>query len=97
LRVLHVIHDNASWGIIRAAQSRFGFDLATGLEGTDYAAIARGFGCHGERLDDPRQIADAFGRAVAAHGPAVLDVVVRFAPHPGLGRFAAIGRSPDHP
>jgi thiamine pyrophosphate-dependent acetolactate synthase large subunit-like protein len=92
LRVVHVIHDNQSWGVIAAAQSRAGFALGTDLEGTDYAAIARGFGAHGERITRPEQLAPALARALAHDGPSVIDARVRFVPHPGLPRFGAMGR-----
>jgi acetolactate synthase-1/2/3 large subunit len=92
LSVVHVIHDNQSWGVIGHAQRRSGFALGTALEGTDYAAIARGFGAHGERIDHVEEVAPALARALAAGGPAVIDARVRFEPHPGMPRFGAIGR-----
>jgi thiamine pyrophosphate-dependent acetolactate synthase large subunit-like protein len=56
LPVINIIHNNAAWGIIRAGQRMaLDFEMGTALEDTDYAAIARGFGCHGEvvtRADD---------------------------------------------
>ena len=65
-----------------------------GLEGTDYAAIARGFGAHGEHVVAPEEVAGALERALAAGGPAVIDARVRFDPHPGMPRFGAMGRQP---
>ncbi len=56
LPVINLIHNNAAWGVIRAGQkAQFGFELGTSLADTDYAAIARGFGCFGETA---RQAAD---------------------------------------
>jgi thiamine pyrophosphate-dependent acetolactate synthase large subunit-like protein len=92
LRVVHVIHDNQSWGVIAAGQKRLGFALGTDLAGTDYAAIARGFGAHGETITTAEEVAPALARALAADGPAVIDARVRFVPHPGLPRFGAMGR-----
>ena len=92
LRPVHVLHDNAAWGVIRLGQSRAGFELGTGLAGTDYAAVARAFGCHGERITRNEEIAPALDRAFASGLPAVIDAVVALAPHPGLPRFAAAGR-----
>jgi len=46
LPVINVIHNNASWGIIKLAYEKGGFDFASGndfgtsLEGTRYADIA---------------------------------------------------------
>ena len=92
LPVVTVIHDNAAWGVIRFGQQRSGFDLDTALTGTDYAAVARAFGCHGEWVTEAEQIRPALDRAVASGLPAVVDVRVRFVPHPALARFAAMGR-----
>lgn len=90
LNVVTVIHNNASWGVIRAGQQKQGFEIGTALEGTDYAAIARGFGCHGERVEDLVALDAAMERALAADLPAVIDARVAWAPHP---MFATFGRS----
>ena len=42
---------------------------------TDYAAIARSFGCVGIRVESPRDLRPAFEQAAAAKGPAIIDVV----------------------
>ena len=92
LPVVTVIHDNAAWGVIRFGQERGGFDLDTALEGMDYAAVARAFGCHGERVTELAEVTPALERALASGLPAVVDVETRFVPHPSLPRFAAMGR-----
>ena len=92
LPVLTVVHHNAAWGVIRAGQQRAGFALGTDLAGTDYAAIARGFGCHGEvitRLDD---LDAALARAQASGLPAVIDCRTRWVPHPCMPDFGAMNR-----
>jgi thiamine pyrophosphate-dependent acetolactate synthase large subunit-like protein len=94
LSVVHVIHDNQAWGVIAQSQKRLGFELGTALEGTDYAAIARGFGAHGEHIETPDEVPGALARALAGGGPAVIDARVRFDPHPGMPRFGAMGRQP---
>jgi acetolactate synthase-1/2/3 large subunit len=91
LAAITVIHNNESWGVIRLGQERSGFELATGLAGSDYAAIARAFGCHGERIERPDEVAPALERAIASGLPAVIDARVGFEPHPGMRRFAAAG------
>lgn len=91
LNVVNVIHNNAAWGVIRAGQKKADFEFATSLEDTDYAAIARGFGCHGETVYDLADFAAAFARARASGKPAVLDCHVSFVPHPCMANFAAIG------
>jgi len=87
--VITVIHNNEAWGVIRAAQQRRGFEFGTELSGTDYAAVARAFGCHGERIDRAEQVAPALERAVESGLPAVLDAHVRFVPHPMFRVFGA--------
>jgi thiamine pyrophosphate-dependent acetolactate synthase large subunit-like protein len=64
LPVLVVVHNNEAWGIIRAGQRKaLDFELGTDLSGTDYAAVARGFGCHGERVLAPQEVRPAMERA----------------------------------
>lgn len=83
LPVLTVIHNNEAWGIIRAGQKNaLDFELGTSLGGTDYAAIAKGFGCHGERVDKAQEVGPAIDRAIASGLPAVLDCRTHFVPHP---------------
>jgi acetolactate synthase-1/2/3 large subunit len=92
LAAIHVIHDNQAWGVIAQSQRRLDFQLGTELTGTDYVAIARGFGVYAERITAPDQVAPALEGALSCGGPAVIDARVRFVPHPGLPRFGAMGR-----
>jgi acetolactate synthase-1/2/3 large subunit len=43
---------------------------------TDFAQIARGFGCHGVRIEAPDQFGDAVAEAMKNEGTTVIDVVV---------------------
>jgi acetolactate synthase-1/2/3 large subunit len=92
IAAVHVIHNNAAWGVIRLGQSRRGFELGTSLEGTDYVAIAQAFGAHAERVEERAQVAGALERALESGLPAVIDARVRFETHPQMPRFAAAGR-----
>ncbi len=93
LAVITIIHNNASWGIIRSGQKKqLDFEMGTGLEGTDYAAVARGFGCFGEVVTQVQDFAAAFQRAVASGLPAVLDCHTRFVPHPASPIFGSMNR-----
>jgi thiamine pyrophosphate-dependent acetolactate synthase large subunit-like protein len=87
LRTITVVHDNASWGVIGLAQRQAGFSLGTDLSGTDYAAVAAGFGCLGIRVERLADFPAAWREAVASDRPAVLDVAVRFEPHPMMPAF----------
>jgi len=81
--------------VIRHVQQQStGLALGGDLDGTDYAAIARGFGCHGEVVTKPAEVAPALSRALHSGLPAVLDCRVRFVPHPCLaefGRMSSVG------
>ncbi|MEY2684561.1 MAG: hypothetical protein RJA09_1705 [Pseudomonadota bacterium] len=93
LPVLTIVHNNAAWGIIRAGQRKaLDFELGTSLADTDYAAIARGFGCHGEVVTTPAEVAPAIQRALASGLPAVLDCRTRFVPHPAMPLFGRMNR-----
>ena len=93
LNVINVIHNNAAWGIIRSGQKKqLDFELGTSLEGTDYAAVARGFGCHGEVVKRVEDVGPALARAMASGLPAVLDCHTRFLPHPATGMFGSMNR-----
>jgi acetolactate synthase-1/2/3 large subunit len=56
--------------------------MGTRLSSVDFARVAEGFGCHGERVTRLADLGPAFARARASGKPAVLDVPVRFAAHP---------------
>jgi thiamine pyrophosphate-dependent acetolactate synthase large subunit-like protein len=93
LPVLNIVHNNAAWGIIRAGQRmQLDFEMGTGLEDCDYAAVARGFGCHGEVVTRPEDVAPAMARAFASGLPAVLDCRTRFVPHPAMPLFGSMNR-----
>ncbi|HEY6512027.1 MAG TPA: thiamine pyrophosphate-binding protein [Burkholderiaceae bacterium] len=93
LPVITLIHNNAAWGVIRAGQRRqLDFEFATDLAGTDHAAIARGFGCHGDTVNAPGEVAGAIERALASGLPAVIDCRTRFEPHPCMPAFGAMNQ-----
>jgi len=93
LPVINIIHNNAAWGIIRAGQRKqLDFELGTSLAGTDYAAVARGFGCHGETVGHPDELALAVQRARASGLPAVIDCLTEFVPHPCMAGFSRMNR-----
>lgn len=93
LPVVTLIHDNASWGIIRSGQRKaLDFEFGTALEGSDYAAIARGFGCHGATVERAAEVAPALQRALASGLPAVIACRTRFVPHPAAPHFGSMNR-----
>lgn len=92
LPVVNILHNNAAWGVIRMGQKRADFELGTSLDGTDYAAIARGFGGHGETVTRPEEMAPAIERALASGKPAAIDARTRFEPHPATPGFGRMNR-----
>lgn len=92
LNTMTIIHNNATWGVIEAGQQRAGFKFGTALQDTDYAAIARGFGCHGATVSTPEALGPALEAAAASGLPAVIDCRVAFVPHPSMPYFGAIGK-----
>ncbi|RPI48874.1 MAG: thiamine pyrophosphate-binding protein [Betaproteobacteria bacterium] len=76
-KVVFVVANNAAWNIERLDQEMNygGRVVGTTLAWSDYAAMARAFGLHGERVTDPARLPAAFEEAFA-NAPALLDVVV---------------------
>jgi len=84
LPVLFVVLNNAGWISIKGGQlSNFGRMFATEFQrrdgspySPDFAAAARSFGLHAERVDRPEEVARAVQRALATGGPALVEVTV---------------------
>jgi acetolactate synthase I/II/III large subunit len=74
LPILVVLLDNGMYGTIRMHQEREypGRVLATTLKNPDFAAYARAFGGHGERVERTEEFAPALERALASGKPAIL-------------------------
>lgn len=75
-KAVFVVSNNAAWNIERYDQeSNYGGRVVgTTLRHSDYAAMARALGAHGERVEDPGELRAALERALA-NAPAVVDVV----------------------
>ena len=76
-KVVFIVANNAAWNIERLDQEMNygGRVVGTTLQWSDYAAMARAFGLHGERVTDPARLSGALDEAFA-RAPALLDVVV---------------------
>jgi acetolactate synthase-1/2/3 large subunit len=74
LAVLVILLDNGMYGTIRMHQEREypGRVSATMLKNPDFAAYARAFGGHGERVERTEDFAPALERALASGRPAIL-------------------------
>jgi acetolactate synthase-1/2/3 large subunit len=74
--VVIVVANNGAWQIeVHDQKVTHGKVVGTQLQFADHAAMARGFGMHAERIENPKDLPDALTRAFA-NAPALLDVVV---------------------
>lgn len=72
-----VVYDNAGYGEIRDAMDESGIPhVGTDVATHDLPAIARGFGCLGERVTAVGDLADAVRRALSAPVPTVIELRV---------------------
>jgi len=75
-----VIVNNAYLGLIRQNQ-KYAYDFEYGVSMKenqslmDYVKVAEGFGCAGERVFQPGDLAAALGRAKASNKPYIIDIV----------------------
>jgi len=76
-KCVFIVANNAAWNIERLDQEMNygGRVVGTTLAWSDYAAMARAFGLHAERVTDPVRLRGALEEAFAK-APALLDVVV---------------------
>ncbi|MFL9900555.1 thiamine pyrophosphate-binding protein [Paraburkholderia fungorum] len=74
LPIVVIVVDNGMYGTIRMHQEKTypGRISGTALRNPDFAAYARTFGGHGERVEDTEEFGPAFERAVASGKPAIL-------------------------
>jgi acetolactate synthase-1/2/3 large subunit len=74
LPVLILVIDNGMYGTIRMHQEKHypGRISATALKNPDFAALARAYGGHGERVERTEDFAPALERARASGKPAIL-------------------------
>jgi acetolactate synthase-1/2/3 large subunit len=77
-RVIVLVVNNGMYGTIRMHQERRfpGRISATELAGPDFAAMAKAFGAHAERVETTAAFASAFERARGATTTAVLELVM---------------------
>jgi acetolactate synthase-1/2/3 large subunit len=73
-----LVVNNGIYGTIRMHQEREypGRVYATDLKNPDFAAYARAFGGHGERVERTEEFAPAFARAAACGKPAIIELKI---------------------
>ncbi|HEY8475852.1 MAG TPA: thiamine pyrophosphate-dependent enzyme, partial [Chloroflexota bacterium] len=77
INVVAVVFNDFGFGNIRGYQREFYGERYVGCNfgNPDFALVARAFGAHGERVEDPAVLADALRRALDADRPAVVEVL----------------------
>ncbi|MGI8802922.1 MAG: acetolactate synthase [Solirubrobacteraceae bacterium] len=75
--VVVVIGNNGIWGLEKHPMEwLYGYSVAADLRpGTRYDLVAEALGCHGELVERPGQLRPALMRALAAGGPALVNVL----------------------
>ena len=87
-KIVVIVSNNAAWNIERYDQDMNygGRVVGTELRDSDYAAMARALGAHGERVTRPEDLGAAIQRAFE-NAPAVIDVVTsQYAPSSDAGK-----------
>ena len=76
-RCVFIVSNNAAWNIERLDQEMNygGRVVGTTLRHSDYAAMARALGLHGERVEKPEELRAALCRRALKNAPALVDVV----------------------
>lgn len=78
LPIVNVVLNNEVWGMsIHGQQIMFGenYSLISTIKGTNYADVARAFGCHSERVTRFEEIAPAMRRALDHDGPSFIEIM----------------------
>jgi pyruvate dehydrogenase (quinone) len=76
LPVKVVVFDNGSLGMVALEMLVAGYPpYQTDLKNPDFAAIARAAGATGIRIEDPGDVRDGLGQALATDGPVLVDVL----------------------
>ena len=91
LPIITIIGNNCAWGMLKTYQKN---NLKKRYCDVDfppinYAEIAKGFGCYGEKLENPEDIKPAIKRAIESKKAAVIDVSIAFE-SPPAGKFLGL-------
>ncbi len=89
LPIICIISNNSCWGMIKGNQYlNYGKRYCdTDLPATNFAEIAKSYGCYAEKITNPDEFQGALQRAVDSKRPAVIDVDVSFEINPARRMF----------
>jgi len=84
IKVVVIVMNDRAWGAYRMIQDQImqNPDMGVNLTDVQFAMVAKGYGCDGERVERVADLEGAFIRAVASSKAYVLDVVTDFAANP---------------
>jgi pyruvate dehydrogenase (quinone) len=87
LPVKVIVFNNAGWGLVHLEMEEAGLPVFTEgavLKNPDFAMFAQACGAQGFRVTHPETLPETVARALAASGPAIVDVVVDPAEIPAM-------------
>jgi acetolactate synthase-1/2/3 large subunit len=92
INVIVVVLNNGILGFQKDAETvKFGqYTTACHFVAVNHAMIAHACGCQAEIVDDPADLAAVIGRAQAADGPYLIEVITDPEAHPPLSLFAGV-------
>lgn len=71
-----VVFNNSTLGMVKLEMLVNGLpDFGTNVHDVNYAKIAEAAGFHAQRVDDPKDLRDAFSQAFAHNGPSLVEVI----------------------
>ena len=71
-----VVFNNSTLGMVKLEMLVNGLpDFGTNVHDVNYAKIAEAAGFHAQRVDDPKDLQDAFSQAFAHNGPSLVEVI----------------------
>lgn len=77
LHIIAVVSNDGMWGTeFHGQKAVYGWISNTVLGHTDYAAVARAFGCAGRDVAEGSSLAPAIEAALALKGPSLTDVTI---------------------
>ncbi|MHA1913541.1 MAG: thiamine pyrophosphate-binding protein [Promethearchaeota archaeon] len=80
LPIIILIANNCAWGMIKSNQKKAYKKRYCDVDfpSINYSEIAKGFGCYGEKIENPDELRNAIQRAIDSGKPAVIDVAIAF-------------------
>lgn len=91
---IQIVMNNSTLGFEYHVQKHLHKELcpeASDFLDTDYAAVARAFGAHGERVETAEELLPALRRAEESGEPALIDLIVSPEVPPPVSRYEPIG------